>query len=52
MKYAQLDFSFKGLYSAEFTVVNTNAAMTAVTVGVVDTVKDTIYSTDLVPRSP
>ncbi|KAG7005208.1 hypothetical protein G7Y79_00021g050750 [Physcia stellaris] len=52
LMYAQLDPSFKGLYSAKFTVVNANPLLTATTVGVIDTVKNTIYSTDLIPGSP
>lgn len=52
MNYAQLSSSFKGLYSAKFTVVNTNPLLTASTVGVIDTVKNTIYSTNLIPGSP
>lgn len=52
MDYAELDGNFKGLYNAVFTVVNANALETNVTAAIIDTVKNVIYSTNLVAGSP
>ena len=51
MNFAGLN-GFQGLYTAQFSVTNAVSAETAVTVGVIDKVKNTIYSTNLIPGSP